>query len=84
MQRKADVYMLSYAVVRFRDEFLRGDKIRGFVGPLSTSQFISVLMFATVVIILIVKAVKERKTPEAVEESAAGEAPAEVVPAEEV
>lgn len=78
------VYMLSYAVVRFLDEFLRGDKIRGFVGSLSTSQFISVLMFATVVIILIVKAVKERKTPEAVEESAAGEAPAEVVPAEEV
>ena len=55
------VYMLSYAVVRFADEFLRGDKIRGFVGPLSTSQFISVLMFATVIVILTVKAVSGRK-----------------------
>lgn len=54
------VYLLSYAVIRFLDEFLRGDKIRGFVGPLSTSQFISVLLFAAVVILLVVRAVKEK------------------------
>ena len=57
------VYLLSYAVLRFLDEFLRGDKIRGFVGPLSTSQFISLLMFVTVIVILIVKAVKKENTP---------------------
>ena len=56
------VYLLSYAVIRFLDEFLRGDKIRGFVGPLSTSQFISVLMFVTVTVILIVKAVKKKNS----------------------
>ena len=55
------IYLLSYAVVRFLDEFLRGDRIRGFVGPLSTSQFISLLVFVTVVIIL---AFGRRKTGE--------------------
>ena len=57
------VYLLSYAVIRFFDEFLRGDELRGFVGPLSTSQFISVLMFVTVIILLINKAMKGRKEP---------------------
>ncbi len=46
------VYLLSYAVIRFFDEFLRGDRARGFVGPLSTSQFISVLTFVAVIILL--------------------------------
>lgn len=42
------VYFLLYALLRFFDEFLRGDAIRGFVfgGALSTSQFISILLFA--------------------------------------
>ncbi|MBQ9902448.1 MAG: prolipoprotein diacylglyceryl transferase [Clostridia bacterium] len=54
------VYLLSYAVIRFFDEFLRGDRIRGFVGPLSTSQFISVLVFVSVIMILIVKSARGR------------------------
>src|SRR5207302_1402137 len=33
-----------YAVARFMIEFFRGDAIRGFIGPLSTSQLISALM----------------------------------------
>ena len=37
------LYMLLYAVSRFIIEFFRGDD-RGAVGPLSTSQFISVLL----------------------------------------
>ena len=65
------VYLLSYAVIRFLDEFLRGDKIRGFVGPLSTSQFISVLVLVTVTVILIMKSVKSRRA--AVPEAAAHE-----------
>ncbi len=44
------LYLLLYAVLRFFDEFLRGDDIRGFVfgGALSTSQFISLLVIAAV------------------------------------
>lgn len=40
------VYFALYAIVRFFDEFLRGDSIRGFVfgGFLSTSQLISIIM----------------------------------------
>lgn len=63
------VYLLSYSVIRFFDEFLRGDKARGFVGFLSTSQFISVLLFLTVIAILVFKAVKGKK-PTATEEIA--------------
>jgi len=40
------LYLLCYSVIRFFDEFLRGDEIRGFVGALSTSQFISIFVFA--------------------------------------
>ncbi len=41
------LYLICYAVLRFFDEFLRGDDIRGFLfgGALSTSQFISLLVF---------------------------------------
>ena len=48
------VYLGCYSVVRFCDEFLRGDEIRGFVGPLSTSQFISILIAAFVLFMLFV------------------------------
>lgn len=42
-----NVYLLIYAVGRFFVEFLRGDEIRGFIGGLSTSQWISlgILLF---------------------------------------
>lgn len=39
-----------YAVVRFLDEFLRGDFYRGFVGPLSTSQLISLVVLVAVTV----------------------------------
>ena len=39
------LYMMLYAVGRFLVEFLRGDTVRGFVGTLSTSQFISIIIF---------------------------------------
>lgn len=38
----ARVYLYSYSAFRFLIEFLRGDTIRGFIGPLSFSQWISV------------------------------------------
>ena len=34
------IYLASYSVIRFILEFFRGDKYRGFVGPLSTSQLL--------------------------------------------
>ena len=48
------IYLLTYSVVRFFDEFLRGDYIRGFWGPLSTSQWISLFIFIGVIIYLII------------------------------
>ncbi len=39
------VYFVLYAVLRFTDEFFRGDAIRGHLWLLSTSQWISLLVF---------------------------------------
>ena len=38
------IYLLVYSAVRFFDEFLRGDLLRGFIFGLSTSQFISIFI----------------------------------------
>jgi phosphatidylglycerol:prolipoprotein diacylglycerol transferase len=38
------LYWMAYAVARFSLEFLRGDADRGFVGPFSTSQAISIVV----------------------------------------
>jgi phosphatidylglycerol:prolipoprotein diacylglycerol transferase len=39
-------YLLSYSVLRFFLEMLRGDEIRGIVGPISTSQLVSIIIFS--------------------------------------
>jgi len=39
------LYLINYSIGRFGIEFFRGDLIRGSVGILSTSQFISVFIF---------------------------------------
>ena len=38
------IYMMSYGIVRFILEFLRGDEGRGAIGILSTSQIISIIL----------------------------------------
>ena len=51
-RRSGDIlfgYLALYSVVRFILEFFRGDAIRGIAGGLSTSQWISVGLFALVV-----------------------------------
>ncbi len=53
-------YLLIYPVVRFFDEFLRGDNIRGLWGPFSTSQWISLAILIVTTVYLIVK----KKTPQ--------------------
>ncbi|MBQ4322697.1 MAG: prolipoprotein diacylglyceryl transferase [Clostridia bacterium] len=56
------LYLGLYAVLRFSDEFLRGDEIRGFVfGNISTSQFISMFMAAISLVGLTLYVVGKRK-----------------------
>jgi len=54
-------YVLLYGVTRFGIEFFRGDS-RGMVGPLSTSQFVSVLAVPLGVAMLI-RLSRHRTTP---------------------
>jgi len=51
------IFLIIYSILRFGIEFLRGDIVRGFMGPLSTSQWISIPMFIAGVALLL------RKTP---------------------
>ncbi|MBP0983126.1 MAG: prolipoprotein diacylglyceryl transferase [Oscillospiraceae bacterium] len=52
--RLLEVYLLIYSVGRFTLEFWRGDEYRGFLFGLSTSQLISIAVFAAAVAMLIV------------------------------
>lgn len=54
-------YLFIYSIGRFILEFFRGDEYRGFVGFLSTSQFISVFIFAVSLILLIRTNIKHKK-----------------------
>lgn len=47
------LYVLVYSVLRFVLEFFRGDKERGGLGFLSTSQIVSILLFAVSIGLLI-------------------------------
>lgn len=38
------LYLILYSLMRFGLEYLRGDTVRGFFGPLSTSQWISTIL----------------------------------------
>jgi len=57
-------YLLCYSVIRFCDEFLRGDSARGIWGPFSTSQWISLIIFVSTIIYLIVSARKKKLAAE--------------------
>lgn len=52
------LYFMSYSVLRFALEFLRGDTARGFVGPLSTGQAVSIAVFASGVLLMFLRRVK--------------------------
>ena len=51
----AACYLLFYSIGRFILEFFRGDLIRGSVGVLSTSQFISLFIGVAGILILILR-----------------------------
>lgn len=55
------LYLLIYPVGRFVLEFFRGDEYRGFIFGLSTSQFISVLLFSAAGVGLILSYMREKK-----------------------
>jgi len=49
----ACLYGILYPVLRFILEFYRGDQARGIYGPFSTSQYISIALFAVSVVLLV-------------------------------
>lgn len=55
------VYMIEYSVVRFVLEYFRGDRIRGIAQELSTSQWISIGLFLTCILLVSVRTVRERR-----------------------
>ena len=58
--RLLGLYFALYAVIRFADEFLRGDALRGMALGLSTSQWVSFAVFAAGAAILLAP-VRSRK-----------------------
>lgn len=66
-RRKADgqiagFYLLFYSIGRFILEFFRGDLIRGNVEALSTSQFISLFMFALGCVLVLLKSHRSKNS----------------------
>ena len=55
------IYLSLYAVIRFFDEFLRGDEVRGFIFGLSTSQFISIFVELFAIVMLILTTLKKHQ-----------------------
>jgi len=47
------LYLILYSVSRFTLEFLRGDKIRGLANGLSTSQWISIILFGVALLLML-------------------------------
>lgn len=52
-------YLSIYAIMRFVLEFLRGDIVRGISNGLSTSQWISIILFLVSFILIVVNKVKK-------------------------
>ena len=88
-RKKADgqimsLYLIFYSVGRFILEFFRGDIERGSVGPLSTSQFISIFtLIAGIMLFVFFTRRGELRDPEAEAVNAEDEAEAEAANAED-
>ncbi len=74
------LYMILYSIGRFLIEGMRNDP-RGSVGPFSTSQFISLLIFVAGVLVMVIAS--RQKPRAAVEAAGAGEATEENATVEE-
>lgn len=64
------VYLAMYAPFRFINEFFRGDALRGAFGPLSTSQWISLIVIITLAVQITVKTIKNKKADKSIAKSA--------------
>ena len=62
------VYLLSYAVIRFVLEYFRYDAERGVYFGLSTSQWISIVLFLGAVGFLLFQKLGGREVPETISE----------------
>lgn len=62
-------YLVFYSVGRFILEFFRGDLIRGSVGILTTSQFISIFTFAAGIAIIVITEILQKKRKAGVQEN---------------
>lgn len=60
------VYLFLYSIVRFFDEFLRGDEMRGRFLCFSTSQWISIFIFAFVMVYITYIRPKKKRTKETI------------------
>lgn len=60
-------YLMLYSIIRFVLEFFRGDWYRGFIGPLSTSQIISIAVFVVCLIALLFNIQKKKNKSISVE-----------------
>ena len=56
------IYLICYTAFRFGDEFLRGDAARGIWGAFSTSQWISLVLFAASLLFLLFRRKNNRST----------------------
>lgn len=65
----AAMYLVFYSVGRFVLEFFRGDLIRGNVGSLSTSQFISIFICIAGVVLFVMRSGKLSEEPAETEEN---------------
>lgn len=55
------VYIIAYAVVRFILEYYRGDEIRGIAQGLSTSQWISIVLFTGSMLLMLLSKGSEKR-----------------------
>lgn len=55
------LYLFVYSIVRFMDEFLRGDRIRGIWGGLSTSQICSLIILIAIIMYIIIQNRHEKR-----------------------
>lgn len=62
--RLLGIYLVAYAPVRYVLEFFRGDEIRGFVLNISTSQWISILVFAIGIVLIYMSREKAKPVAE--------------------
>ncbi|WP_026836164.1 prolipoprotein diacylglyceryl transferase [Eubacterium xylanophilum] len=54
-----EIYLISYGIIRFFDEYLRGDSMRGSIGFFSTSQIISMMIILIGIVMLCYRRRKE-------------------------